>query len=338
MTSNSSVRGSVVTAVLGEFARYGGDAPRVLKRHGLTPKFLDDPSVSVPLARYVAMFEDMARQLNDPTLGARLGQASKPVDLGPMGLVMARSRSIMASLDRLTRFFASLQPGTHSALQENEGLLTWTYRLVDSRIWPRRQDAEFTLSSLVRTIRTSFKPDWQPLMVHFEHSAASPAAAQALEKMLRCPIRFEAANNGLILSVADAKAVYREEDQDLISVLVCYLADSSPRENTSPSWSDRVLGLIASYMGQRPITLEGLAVDLGMSPRSLQRRLSQEGNSLRELLRGHRQQIAQQSLHSGGPRLSNLAEALGYADTTTFWRAHRSWTGQAPSAARRALG
>lgn len=331
---HASVRGSVVTAVVEEFARHGGDPRWALERYGLTPALLADPFSSVSLSRYVAMFEDMAARLADPVLGARLGQATRAVDLGPAGMLVARSRSIMAALERLTRFVGSFQPGTRAGLKQCDDMLVWTYRLDDAAIWPRRQDAEFTVASTLRLIRAAFSPDWRPVLVQFEHAAASPAAAHALEKMLGCPVRFEAASNGIVLPAEEARARFRDEDKDLIAVLERFLVTSTPVHVPHARWSDKVLSLIAAYLGQQAVTLERLASDLSVAPRSLQRRLADEGTSLRRLLRDYRQELTAQHLQAGTPRLGNLAEALGYADGTTFWRAHRNWTGQTPSTAR----
>ncbi len=327
------LRGSVVASVVSEFSLRGGDADAIMQQHGLTPDALGNPGVKVPLARYVSMFEAMAEQLADPLLGARLGLAMRPIALGPAGMVMARSRSIMTALERLTRFFTSFQPDTQSALSEGDGELTWTYRLSDPAIWPRRQDAEFTISSQIQFIRSAFLRHWRPLSVQFEHGPLSPQTTLALERLLGCPIRFEAASNGIILTLDDARANLREEDADLMATLEGYLADIMPSE-IAVNWTSRVLALIATRLGQRSVTLEDIALDLATAPRSLQRRLAEEGTSMRQLLRDHRKQVAELHLRAGVPHLGNLAAALGYADGTTFWRAHRGWQGVPPSAAR----
>lgn len=329
----AGLRGSVVAAVASEFSLRGGDADAILRQYGLEPGALANPGVEVPLARYVAMFETMADQLADRSLGARLGLAMRPVALGPAGMVMARSRSIMTALERLTRFFTSFQPDTQSAVSERDGQLTWTYRLSDPAIWPRRQDAEFTISSLIQFIRSAFLRHWRPQFVQFEHGPISPEATRGLERLLGCPIRFEAASNGITLAIEDARADVREEDADLMATLEGYLADIMPSE-IGVNWTNRVLALIATRLGQRPVTLEDIAIGLAVAPRSLQRRLAEEGTSLRQLLRNHRQQVAELHLRAGAPHLGNLAEALGYTDGTTFWRAHRGWKGVSPSAAR----
>lgn len=334
MIAHASVRGSVVAAVLAEFARHGGDPAHILDNYGLTRAILDDPRATVPLARYIAMFEEMALRLDEPLLGARLGKAARPVDLGPAGLVMARSGSVKAALGRLTRFMNSFQSGTHSALGGAGDLLVWTYKVKDAAIWPRRQDAEFTMSATIHLIRAAFSPDWRPVQVQFEHETPPPATARALRRLLGCPIRYEAASNGLTLAHDEANARVREEDHDLIAVLERFLDDTMPPDSPTDKWGDKVLSLIATYLGQQPVTIRRLAADLVISPRSLQRRLAEEDTSVRELLQQYREELAEHHLQSGASHLGNLAEALGYADGTTFWRAHRNWTGTSPSAAR----
>ncbi len=335
MSAQSWVLGSVVSTVMDEFERVGGDAAWALDQCGLSRRFLANPHASVSLARYVAMFEAMSENLDNAMLGAEIGKACQPSDLGATGVIMSRSRSIAAALERLTRFVNSFQSGTQSVLNVSGDFLAWTYRLGDAAIWPRRQDAEFTVSCVIELFRCAFWPDWRPVEVQFEHSPASPEAAQRLPRLFGCPVRFDAASNGFLVQLDEARIDVRNEDRDLIVTLERFLADTIPREVQGSSWSSQVLTLISSYLGQQSVTLERLAVDLSVAPRTLQRRLAEEGTSLRALLRGHRREVAERQLQAGAAHLGNLAEALGYADGSTFWRAHRSWTGKSPSAVRR---
>lgn len=334
MLAHGWVRGSIVRIATDEFVRCGGNRDRVLKEHGLTRRVLTTPHASVPLARYVAMFETMARELDDPLFGAKVGLRTRPADLGAAGTIMARSCSIAAALDRLTRFVTSYQPGTQSLLGESDDLLVWTYRLGNADIWPRGQDAEFTLSAAIQLIRHAFRHDWRPELVQLEHAPASRAVAMRVERLFGCPVQFEAPSNGLMFYADEARVRVRSEDAELIAALEGFLADIIPEEVRTASWSSRVLTLIATYLGQQPITLDGLAADLSTTRRSLQRHLAAEGTSLRELLRNHRHEIAQRRLQAGVAHLGSLAEALGYADGSVFWRAHRNWTGTSPSTVR----
>ncbi|MGE4409779.1 MAG: AraC family transcriptional regulator [Sphingobium sp.] len=337
MTQVASVRVSIVRAVLDEFVRRGGDGALIRRRYGLQPEILNDPAITVPITRYVAMFEDMAVLVADPLFGARIGSALRPADLGPVGLLISRSSSIHAALRRMTAYFNSLQSATQSHLSESDGYMLWTYRLEDPAIWPRRQDTEFTLTSLVQLLRAGFRSNWKPYAVHFEHAAPdNEHDAEALPRLLGVPVRFNAATNGLLLDAAEAHAVYRREDRDMVEVLERYLAELAVPFRPMETWRERVLALIASGLGQKNIRLDRLAADLGVTPRSLQRRLADEGTSLRILLNEHRAEIAARHLQTGVGSIASLAEMLGYADGTAFWRAHKRWIGEPPSARRAA--
>jgi AraC-like DNA-binding protein len=76
-------------------------------------------------------------------------------------------------------------------------------------------------------------------------------------------------------------------------------------------------------MGVRPANLESIAAGLKLPPRSLQRRLAEEGVSIRELTQRHRMQMAAALLSEGGMSVEAIAASLGYADGTAFWRAHK---------------
>lgn len=90
------------------------------------------------------------------------------------------------------------------------------------------------------------------------------------------------------------------------------------------------LGLVAS--------LDEIAANIAMSPRSLRRKLEQEGTSFRALLDEERLQIAQQLLSGSEMKLDELAIHLGYTDTASFTRAFRRWMGCSPGEYRKNNG
>ena len=82
-------------------------------------------------------------------------------------------------------------------------------------------------------------------------------------------------------------------------------------------------------------SLADLAQSLQMSPRSLQRRLTEQGHSFQTLLGQTRQQLAEAYLRDANVELAEVALLLGYSEQSAFTRAFRQWTGQAPLQWRR---
>ena len=181
-------------------------------------------------------------------------------------------------------------------------------------------------------VRSFFKNGWRPLEVHFEH--ASPADPAVLRTFFKAPVRFGQSSNRLIMSLDDMDRPYRTEDHGLTSVLERHILDLYGDRNHTQSFTQKVETLIDLYLGRRAVTIELLAEELGISPRTVQRRLEQEGVGLRDLLKTHRRSLASTQLAQSGVKMMGIAQSLGYADASAFCRAFKGWTGEAPSRRR----
>lgn len=98
--------------------------------------------------------------------------------------------------------------------------------------------------------------------------------------------------------------------------------------------SDSLEVTIMAMLPDARITTDLLAKCAGMTTRTLQRRLEDEGTSVSGLLDRTRRRIALEALEAGQPNLSELAAALGYMNPSAFSRAVRRWTGQSPRSFR----
>lgn len=314
-------------------AAFAGDPAEILHQIGLDPALVSDPYALIPLAQYVEHFERAAEVMAMPGLGLRVAQRLRPADLGPVGVLFSLSPSISVGLSRLCDDSVILQDGTHSSLFEVGGDLVWTYRLADSTIWPRRQDAEFSLASVCQLIRQSFAASWCPLEVHLEHGESGDAAL--LQKLFRAPVLFHQSANRLIMARDEAQRRHRSEDAGMVGILTRHIADLAQQHRDDTTLVDRARRVVSLTLGQRPVTLATVAAELRISARSLQRYLAEEGTSLRGLVQEHRIEMARTLLDRTDMPLSQIALTLGYADGTVFWRAYRGWTGAEPSASRR---
>ena len=319
----ASIRASVLLSVVAELDRRTGKTDMLLAGHGLLRSQLEDPYGLIPMARYIAVFEDAAVVTGDPAFGARLGSTFRPADIGPIGMLFSLSGTIGAALKRMAKHVAVVQGATGIGVVEEDDRLIWSYHLEDPRLWPRRQDAEYSVAATCQLVRSCFSAGWNPVEVHFEHGA--PRDVGALQRLLRCPLLFGQPANRFMVARADADRVYRGEDRDLIAILERHVADISAREALAPGIVEQVRALIGIYLGHKPITLPDIAAELGLSVRTLQRRLAEEGASLRELVRQQRQAIVAHHQGEAPSSKARIAEALGYADSTVFWRARRAW-------------
>ncbi|MFD1344071.1 AraC family transcriptional regulator [Litorisediminicola beolgyonensis] len=328
----SSVRASFLTALIDRFEMQGRSAQPLLNQIGISPAQLNDPYGAIPLPLFVAFLEAAAGMAGDPFLGARIGSGLTAADMGPVGIILSLSASIGRGMNRIARYADALQGGTQSQWIEDPDRCVFSYRISENAIWPRRQDAEFSLASVTTVIRDNFSARFAPQEVHLEHPA--PADPQPLERLFRAPVLFAQPINRLILSPADAARVVRQEDEGLLATLERHVRDvigeASPIQDTRSA----ARAIIDANLGLSAITLDRIAAALHLGPRTLQRRLAADGTSLRKLLEEVRRDRATRLLDQPGARVGQVAQALGYTDPTAFWRAWRDWTGEAPSVRR----
>lgn len=332
-TAFSSVRASFLAALIERFEQQERSAQPLLNRVGITKAQLSDPYGAIPLPLFVELLETAAEMTEDPFLGARFGAGLTAADMGPVGIILSLSSSVESGMTRIARYVNALQGGTQSQWTRDRERFVFSYRISDATIWPRRQDAEFTLASVTQVIRDNFSSRFAPREVHFEHPA--PADPQPLDRHFRAPISYSQPINRLIIAPEDATRAMRQEDQALLATLERHVRDLVGEATPLPDTASAARAAIDANLGLSAITLDRVAAALHLGPRTLQRRLASEGTSLRALLDEVRHARAEQLLAQPGARVGQVAQALGYTDPTAFWRAWRGWTGEAPSTWRR---
>jgi AraC-like DNA-binding protein len=315
--------------------RYLGGHPafeKLVEAHGLKRYRLKDPYEILPLLDLLDFQEDAAVLIGDPVLGARFGQQTTPTDLGPAGILMLQSTDLRRGLARYAASVSALQGATIMRIEEETGIMSFSYQIQvpDMTRWP--QDAELSLSSTCQMIRSCFDRRWKPIEVHFAHRP-SPRP-DLLERIFRAPVRFAAGVNRLIFSTEGTDIKHRVEDAALIQVIERHVADLSMIQNRDYNIDGLVRDIVARLTGYADCSLRSVAREAGLTPRSLQRRLAAQGTSLRDIQREARLSIVERQMADPGRTLSEIAQALGYSDGTVFWRAYRNWTGMAPSEAR----
>ena len=325
-------RVSSLVPVLEELDRRGANGNLLLSQHMMTRSQIADPYREITLARFVAMLEDAAVLAQDDLFCAKVGRQFRPGNLGPVGLIFGASSTLRRGLERLARWLNAWQGGTAVRVYEDNGLLIWSYR-IDAKIAARRQDTEMTLGATIALSCDAFGASGRPFEIQVEH--AEPADADRLRRIFGVRPLFSQPMNCLIYDVAEADLVHRVEDRDLISILERHVSDLCRSADSDEGLLGRVRTLVLMYLGQRAITLPLLASELNMSARTLQRRLANEGTSLRAIVRDCRLELGRIHLRDGRTSTAEVGRLLGYADNTTFWRAFKAGTGSTPSHYRR---
>jgi AraC-like DNA-binding protein len=333
-----TARVGVLTGYRRVVTRLGGDPAALLARRGLPPDALDDPDVWMPYAVLVDLLEDAARALGRPDFGLELAEHQGLLAaLGPAALIARHAEDVASTLGALGSWMTIAQTRAVffdvDRLPSGDGRLRWRLRL------PRRADSpqvnELNHAICLRVLESLRGRSFRPREVRFVHAA--PADRTRLHAVFGERLRFRAEHNEIRIAAADMDARNPHSDAAMRELARGYVQRLGRRHGGPPDTVGRCADLIAQLLSTRNCTLESVAEDLDLHPRTLQRRLAEAGTDFRTLLERERRTFAVQYLADPELPLVRVATRLGYADQPTFTRAFRGWFGETPAAMRRRL-
>jgi AraC-like DNA-binding protein len=178
--------------------------------------------------------------------------------------------------------------------------------------------------------------EWiRPRRVCFAH--AEPRDPREHEAFFDCEVRFDSEYDGFELDRDTLAIPLPGADPDLSQFLVEHLhaiAGDPPADLATLEGSVRQA--ICSRLGKQPLAIGALAKELGMSSRTLRRRLIEQRTSYHDILDRVRRELADELLADPDHKLSEVAFLLGFSDASAFHRAYVRWTGRTPASRRRA--
>ena len=151
------------------------------------------------------------------------------------------------------------------------------------------------------------------------------------EAYFNCPVNFGASRNAIVLHSQDLDRPFATYDAELLEMMQSALEKKARGCREEASASEQVKWLLKQMLaGGRP-DITDVARELGLSVRTLQRRIDEEGTTFRDLLLEVRQELVRKYFAQPGIQINEVAFQLGYEDTNSFYRAFRNWEGTTPS-------
>ena len=304
------------------------DHESFLKRHGLRLADTYDAYRRMPLPQYILFQEEMADILGDATLGLRLGAEAIDYTPGSFSLIINAASSLGDALVAFSSYARAMNEGWSLTLIAGERGAEFTYEYEGGDWSASVQDVDYSVANICGQIRRRMGPGWAPLEVHFRHAGQM---RRQYEAVLGCPVYFEQKSNCIVVAHDDLKRQVGGANPAMRSFI-----DSQMRhlENEMPAddrTSDKVRRVIMQKLGSQKVSLERVSKELGLSARSLQRRLAEEGVGFRELITDQRRLIAESLLtRARRGAITGIALSAGYSDAAVLSRAFRGWTGESP--------
>jgi AraC-like DNA-binding protein len=313
-------------------ARWSVAPDALLSGVGLTEDMVRDPAGRLPLSTWAALLERARTLTGEPGLGFYLGLQKRITGYGYLGFAAMSASSLREALDIVTRFSAAVVTSVSMRLRV-EGRVA---ALVVEECVDLGSARDIALISLLlgmrQTARTLTGNDINGVV---ELAIPQPAYFRRFRHLMPrarfdmpvSQVVFDAAFLDLPLVQADRTALQLMRDQcERVLDALGYQGDFVERVRRAV-WREGDAGVSS---------LEQVADDLAVSPRTLKRMLAAQGTSFSTLLDRERREKATFLLESSRIPLEQIAERLGYSTSSNFGRAFHQWTGMTPGAYRRA--
>jgi AraC-like DNA-binding protein len=328
-----TVQAWVLPYVIAWVEQQGHDSGAIRRVPGLAD--LSDPDARVPEAAAEAVWRLAASVTQDPYIGVHIAESLPRGALDLVEYAFRSSASLAAALERLARYGRVLSDRAAVRLDAHGAdLLLLVRDTGHTPLHPARVD--FALTAALRFAREGTGENITPVQVCFAHSAASDTSEY--RRFFRGPVRFSAGSNSMIVSAADAARPLQGADEALSRIvrrrLDKILSDRQPRG--SGPLSGHARQIIVEQLGATTLTPDVIARALGVSRRTLSRRLTEEGTSFRAILDDVRREFACALLQDRSLSVADVAFFLHYSEPAAFNRSFRRWTGRTPSEFRNA--
>lgn len=331
-SAGGTVQAWVLPHLIAWMERQGIDSGAVRRLPGLTD--LSDPDARVPEATAEAAWRLAAAASQDTSIGVHVAESLPRGALDLVEYAFRSSASLSAALGRLARYGRVLSDRVAARLDTyGEGLLLLVRDTGSTPLHPGR--AEFALTTALRFAREGTGENIKPLHVCFAHAA--PDDTSEYRRFFGTPVRFAAGSNSMVVSAADAARPLQGADEALSAVIQRRLEKilAGHRAHGTGPLNGQVRHLIVEHLGATSLTPGVIGKALGVSRRTLSRRLSEEGTSFRAIVDDVRREFACALLHDRDSSIADIAFFLQYSEPAAFNRSFRRWTGRTPTEFRK---
>ncbi len=305
-----------------------GDPEELLGGCGLATAMLQEADAQFPYTRMVSLLEHTAQRLHCPDFGLRLAVRQHPTGiLGPMDIVMRNSPTLGHAFRYSREHAHAYCPGTIlDTFHDRHGRWVLRFQILFDRITRHAQASEHALLTTYLAIRAMSEGRATFRAVWFAHKPLQDRARYSA--YFNSPVQFEQPFDALLLDSADEELLITGRSAKLYSIAARLLDINYPQPQAL--LRQKVKTLIGERLTTGGQLYKEVAAALALHPRTLQRRLRDEGSSFDGLKDEVRREAAWRYLTQTHLSLTAISSLLGYSEHSAFSRSCTRWFSQSP--------
>jgi AraC-like DNA-binding protein len=303
----------------------------LLQRANLTVQQVKNPSLRIPVRDQISFLNLVAEKLDDEFLGIRIGQMLELREPGLLYYVMASSRTVGEALQRCARYSTIQNEGVHIGYRAGKTVtITFNYYGISRRL--DRHQIECFITILVRMCQKLSGLSLVPSQVRLMHRRSRMPSE--FGRLFGTHVAFACDADEVVYPGSMASAPCVNADPYLNALLVKYCDEAmARRRKKAATWQSKVENAVVPLLPHGQARIGTIAGELGVSRRTLARRLADEGLTFRKVLDDLRFDLSKCYLHEQDLPISEIAWLLGYRETSALNHAFKRWTGRTPTRA-----
>jgi AraC-like DNA-binding protein len=320
-------------ALLEACGRLGLDPEALRARAGLSGVALDDPDVRLDSDAADAIWREAFAASRDPFLALHAAERTPFGAFRVLDYLAATGATVGDGVRRAAAWFALVDPRGVLEVREEAARVALVFRsAIGGELPPPAQ--EYTLAMFLARVRHVAARAVRPAGVRF--TFPRPIAAAEHARSFGIEPEFDAEHAALVLSRETWELRLPSADPELFATLDAHARRALAGATGEGELARRVRVAIAAALEGAVPSVGEVARRLGLSERTLQRRLEAADTSFAQLLDEVRRERALVFLGAPDVSIAEVSWLLGFSEQSAFTRAFRRWTGEAPSGWRRA--
>lgn len=309
----------------------GVDAKEVFETAGFDPALLARPGTRVPVSVIRRLWLRAVDATGNACIGLDAVRHLHPTAGHALGYACLASTTMKEAMQRFARYFRVVNEANRPQFEETGSGFCLQIAFADGAPRLPAANLDTLLASALTLARKCAGEDFSPLRVELMHPA--PDCAGRLARFFKAPIEFDAARYAMHFERDAMLRAIPTGNPELALSAERMLRDYLARMDRSDMVA-RARKLIAERLASGEPLAGEVARALAASPRTLQRRLNESGTSFAKLLDQTRHELAVEYLRDPENTVEETAFLVGFAETASFNRAFRRWTGNSPTAFR----
>lgn len=334
MTLEATVSIGWVKTVINGAQRLSVDRETLLEEAGIPSEALNRERW--PVDDITRLWHAAEHCTGDAAFGLKVGSQFSPLSISGVGFALQSVATLREAIVMMQKFQRLISDGGRFQMLPGNTATWVVYHPRQGQLAFNPHQIEAVLAAVIGFATWVTGARMEPLKVHFSQARLGPWPGY--RAVFHCPVDFEQAFSGLLVENAVLDQPLPQADPQLAQVHERYtearlaaLSMSSVSVPELRQWLEARIGPVLPRRSEA-------AAALGISERTLARRLQAQGRTFEGLLDEVRRDRALQAVAETNTPLPAIAESLGFAEASTFYRAFRRWTGMPPVRWRKEQG